>query len=144
MARFYDPVTHTEVFMPTEYTITYGAGIIDWWFEPMEEGYYVEYDSSGMPHKKVLPPMVPPDPVEEKKDQLRREMEALIGDMTTPEAMFLMLQYGMQKMNAGSGGGQNDDPVPTIPLTPTGEDLITWGDRIATELEKKIIELRSL
>jgi len=78
--------------------------------------------------------------LEEKKNKLKEEMNALVSDMTMPEAMLLMLQYGMAKMNPDA----SDEPTPTKPLTPTGEDLITWGDNLAIELEAKILELRSL
>ena len=62
--------------------------------------------------------------------------------MTPAESMLLMLKYGFEKKQPNDGS--SDVPTPTTPLTPTGEDLVTWGDRIAEELEVKILELRNL
>ena len=87
----------------------------------------------NIPHPYVEPP-------ENKKAKLLEELDAIIGDLTPAESMFLMLQYGMTKMNPDA----SDEPAPSIHLTPTGEDIITWGDRIASELEAKMIELRNL
>ncbi len=64
-----------------------------------------------------------------------REIEDTMGGMTIPEAMYLMLQYGMLKMNG---------ITPAINLTPSGESLEVWGDKVAADLEIKIKELRDL
>ena len=146
MIRYYDKILKCEVFEAGDNTIASDEGIIDWWFKPLEDGYAVEYGSDGIPKKVSLPPPLPIDPNEDKKDEIRNEMNALVGDMTMPEAMYLMLQYGMQKMSlAATPNDQSDTPAPPpASLTPTGEDLLTWGDRIASELEQKIMELRSL
>ena len=79
-----------------------------------------------------------------QKQALKDEMNALIGDMTPAESMMLMLRYGMAKMNPpsndddGTGGGIDTD------LTPGGEDLIQWGDYIASQLVEKTRALRVL
>ena len=76
---------------------------------------------------------------QKKKQEIHSEMETLIGELSPAESMFLMLQYGMLKMN-----GDTSDPATGTHLTPTGEDIITWGDKIASGLEAKIVELRNL
>ena len=88
----------------------------------------------------LTPP--PPTAEEQKKMEearIQREMDALISDMSTSEAMYLMLAYSKEKMSTD----QNDEPAGEH-LTPTGEDIIVWGDRLSSELETKITELRSL
>ena len=138
--RYYSKTKMTEVFEAGDDTIT--SDELPWWFEPLPEGFDVEYDGDGVPHKVPVKPLPPTDPLDVRRSELRREMNDLVGDLTAPEAMFLMLQYGMLKMNAN--GDPSDEPAPSVPLTPTGEDLEVWGDRIASSLEQKIIELRSL
>ncbi len=75
---------------------------------------------------------------EKKKQKIHSEMETLIGELSPAESMFLMLQYGMLKMS-----GDANDPTGAH-LTPTGEDIVTWGDKVASGLEAKIVELRTL
>ena len=71
------------------------------------------------------------------KQDVHNEMNELIGDMTPAEAMLLMLHYGMAKTDtSGTPIGEH--------LTPTGEDVVTWGDKLATKLEAKIVKLRAL
>ena len=79
--------------------------------------------------------------IEDKKQVIKNSMNELLGDLAPAESMLLMLKYGFEKMQPS---GSNDAPVPSVPLTPTGEDLVTWGDRVASELEAKVIELRQL
>ena len=74
-----------------------------------------------------------------KTQEIHSEMETVIGELSPAESMFLMLQYAMLKMNTDA----SDDPTGTH-LTPTGEDIVTWGDKIASGLEAKIVELRAL
>ncbi len=71
------------------------------------------------------------------KQDMHNEMNELLEDMTPAEAMLLMLHYGMAKTNtSGTPVGEH--------LTPTGEDVVTWGDKLATKLEDKIVKLRAL
>lgn len=72
-----------------------------------------------------------------EKQDIHNEMNELIGDMTPAEAMLLMLHYGMAKTDT------NSIPIGEH-LTPTGEDVVTWGDKLATKLEAKIVKLRAL
>ena len=78
---------------------------------------------------------------DKQKQVIKDEMNGLLGDMTPAEAMMLMLRYGMAKMQGDAsddGGGIDTD------LTPNGEDLIVWGDAIASQLEEKVRALRAL
>ncbi len=72
---------------------------------------------------------------------IHKKMGDLMGVMTPAESMFLMLQYGNAKMNPTPVNDQDDE---SISLTPTGEDIITWGDNLASNLEILITELRGL
>jgi hypothetical protein len=92
--------------------------------------------------QKLLPVFQADKVVQEKERQIREDMRKVLGGMDTAETLTLMFKYMGAKMATLSGSA--DAPLPTIPLTPTGEDLIVWGDRIATELEDKLIELRKL
>jgi hypothetical protein len=159
MKRYYSKTTMNEVFEPSTDTIENGSGVIDWWFSPLSAGENIIYDN-GMPYKfteDFKKPVVVGGVVVEgqtqaeadtvhkqsEKARIQEEMNALLGGMTPSESMLLMLKYGFEKMNAQSGDS-NDSPTPSVPLTPTGEDLVTWGDRVASELEAKMVELRSL
>jgi len=92
----------------------------------------------------VVEPALTPDEIvaaelEGKKAKLHQELDAIVGDLTPAESMYLMLQYGFAKMQPSDA---EDDSG--VSLTPTGEDIITWGDRIAQELGQKLTELREL
>ena len=116
-----------------------GYVVNDTTFVPMDEDNsdyrkIQEWIDEGNTPSPYTPPKV------NDKERIIEELNAIIGDLTPAESMFLMLQYGMTKMNPNA----SDEPTPSTPLTPTGEDIITWGDRIASELEVKMIELRNL
>ena len=83
--------------------------------------------------------VVIPHDSEDKETKLRQELDAIVGDLTPAESMYLMLQYGFAKMQPSDA---EDDSG--VSLTPTGEDIITWGDRVARELGQKLTELREL
>ena len=157
--RYYSKVTQTEVDESSSSTVRLGDGIIDWWFEPLKEGEAIIYDTTGMPYRydydKFITPVVDKNgtvvesqtqgeadaiALEKKKQKLRDEMDALVGDMTPAESMLLMLKYGFEKMNPNDDS--SDDS--SISLTPTGEDLIVWGDRVASGIEDTLIKLRKL
>ncbi len=108
-----------------------------------DDQFVIDYlASGGVLEEKFTPEMIEENNKKIDKQRIHNEMNTLLGDITMPEAMFLMLQYSMAKIE-----GKSNEPTPrsiSISLTPTGEDLITWGDRIASELEAKIFELRGL
>jgi len=79
-----------------------------------------------------------------KKVKIAEDMNDLLSGMSNAEMLTLMFKYMGEKL-AIATGGSSDAPVPGTPsLTPTGEDLVTWGDRLSLELEAKLIELRSI
>ena len=97
--------------------------------------------NGNTPHPAYTPQELYDHNKEKEKEKIKDEMNNLLGDMTPAESMMLMLRYGMIKSSpdqSDDGGAIDDD------LTPTGEDIITWGDRLASELEIKIRKLRSL
>ena len=160
MTRYYDKTTQTEVFTPSTTTIASDEGLIDWWFSPIasdeaifyEQGIPYLYNTSirnpklenGVVVDGTTTEELEKEQKEKQREALRVEMNALLGDMTSAEAMMLMLRYGMAKTNppsnddAGTGSGLDTD------LTPNGEDLIAWGDDIATQLVEKTRALRAL
>jgi len=92
----------------------------------------------------IVEPALTPDEIvvsslNEEKAKLHQELDDIVGDLTPAESMYLMLQYGFAKMQPSDA---EDDSG--MSLTPTGEDIITWGDRIAKELGQKLTELREL
>ena len=51
------------------------------------------------------------------------------------KSMFLMLHYAEAKQNQKQPNpGSNDEPKIDSDLTPTGEDIITYGDRVQKAL----------
>jgi len=87
----------------------------------------------------VEPALTPANELSNKKSKLYEELDAIVGDLTPAESMYLMLQYGLTKMQPSDA---EDDSG--VSLTPTGEDIITWGDRIAQELGSKLLEIKNL
>ena len=48
--RYYDKITRTEVAIPSDNTVAFGDGIIDWWFDELPDNKTVIYDNEGMPY----------------------------------------------------------------------------------------------
>jgi len=138
MIKYYSKTLRCEVFEKGDDTLTNED--IPWWFQTLPNDKQVEFNDDGTPC--LVDAMVYPSPTasEIAEERIRQELDAIIGDLTPAESMYLMLQYSMTKMNPDA----SDEPTPTTHLTPTGEDIVTWGDRIASELEAKMIELRNL
>ena len=83
-------------------------------------------------------------PEEEARQQVKVDMRNILQPMETEEVLTLMFKY-MEAKLADIAGIPGDTPDPDAPsLTPTGEDLVVWGDRVASELEAKLLELRSI
>jgi len=82
-------------------------------------------------------------PEQEESLRIHSEMQDILKPMSIEETLTLMFTYMREKLSDATGPNDPDDPE-AIPLTPTGEDIIVWGDRVADELEAKLIELRSI
>ena len=83
-------------------------------------------------------------PEEEARMQVQSDMKSILRPMEIEEVLTLMFKY-METKLATATGSSADAPAPGTPsLTPTGEDLEVWGDRVASELEAKLVELRSI
>ena len=134
--RYYSKNDRQEVFEAASDTLTNKD--IPWYFMELQEGKELSYEQDGTP-KLINKVVIPVDEIEEKRIKLKQELDAIVGDLSPAESMYLMLQYGFAKMNATSDASDEQ-----ISLTPTGEDIITWGDRIASELGSKLIEIKNL
>jgi len=149
--RYYDKIKHNEVFEASKTTLTQDE--IPWWFETLDDDTHVIEDADGYPYRykwadfnkptvvdgKVVEGITPEELADKNKAKLKRELDAIVGDLSPAESMYLMLQYGFAKMNPNDA---EDDSG--VSLTPTGEDIITWGDRIAQELGEKLLEIKAL
>jgi len=152
--RYYDKLTRTETDKPSATTLTEAE--LPWFFKEANPEYYLVYDKEGIPYEahysikkpiikdgKVVEGMTSQEVVdkakEEEKAKLKQELDAIVGDLSSAESMYLMLQYGFAKMNPS---GTEDDSG--VSLTPTGEDIITWGDKVVKKLGKKITEIKEL
>ena len=83
-------------------------------------------------------------PEDQAKYQVTVDMKNILHPMEMEEVLTLMFMYMKAKL-ADIAGIPGDTPDPDAPsLTPTGEDLVVWGDRVASELEAKLIELRDI
>ena len=138
MKRYYSRLTRGEVFEPSKDTLALGDGQIDWWFKELPKGKVVEYLKDGTP-SLIDEPIVIIDTLAVEKTRLTEELNAIVGNLSPAESMYLMLQYGFAKMNPN-----DSEDEATISLTPTGEDIVTWGDRIAQELGNKLVEIKNL
>jgi len=78
----------------------------------------------------------------DKEIQVREEMDAILAGISTSETMALMFKYVEAKISAATDS--SDAPISTTVLTPTGEDVVVWGDRITAELTDKLVELRQI
>ena len=155
LMRYYDKIKHNEVFEASKTTLTQEE--IPWWFEALDDDTHVIEDADGYPYRykwadftkpivvdgKVVEGITPEELADKNKAikeyRLRLELDAIVGDLSHAESMYLMLQYGFAKMNPSDA---EDDSG--VSLTPTGEDIITWGDRLAQELGNKLLEIKSL
>ena len=152
--RYYDKLTRTETDKPSATTLTEAE--LPWFFKAANPEMHIIYDKDGIPyeaHYSITKPIIKDGKVvegmtsqevadkakEEEKARLRLELDAIVGDLTPAESMYLMLQYGFAKMQPSDA---EDDSG--VSLTPTGEDIITWGDRIAKELGDKLKEIKGL
>ena len=79
---------------------------------------------------------------QDQREQLVKEANQII-DLSPAESMYLMLEYQYAKANPNDPNDPNDSSSQPS-LTPTGEDIITWGDRIHQELNAKMIEIKAL
>ena len=73
---------------------------------------------------------------EQRIKEIQDEMDLLLPSVAS--SMFLMLEYANAKNPDLDANDTNES------LTPTGEDIITWGDRIHQELKDKMLEIKAL
>jgi len=152
--RYYDKLTRTEVDIESATTLTEAE--LPWFFKEADPEMHIIYDKDGVPyeaHYSIDKPIIKDGKVvegmtsqevadkikEEEKARLKQELDAIVGDLTPAESMYLMLQYGFAKMQPSDA---EDDSG--VSLTPTGEDIITWGDNVAKKLGEKLLEIKEL
>ena len=79
-----------------------------------------------------------------KKVKIAEDMDDLLSGMSNAEMLTLMFKYMGEKLAIATGGSSDAPTKGAKSITPTGEDLVVWGDRLSSELETKLIELRSI